>query len=383
MIPKKSEAPFMKKSIVLLPLFLVHFLLYAQQQSVIIGTQISIPSQILGEDRVLAIATPENYHKGKEKYPVLYLLDAEWHFHYVAGLVKQLSNSGDILPMIVVGIVNTNRNRDLTPAGKNDNLEKWGGAKPFLDFIKNELQPYIQENYRTQPYKILAGHSFGGLFSVYAMMEQPNLFQSYIALSPSLGRNNEQQLEVAKTFFERDDNLPKDLFVAVGNEGGFTYLGAEKLTDLVAKNARGKFRYQFQHLDKEDHTSITITGFLHGLRYIFAGVNPEKRPELDDIFLIERHFDDLTTRFGYDFRVPAYYYQKFVAEQIGLRELDYALFILKKYAEKYPEAIKMLQGYADVHLLMGNFSEAKKYYQQLVKLDVENEQYTKILRLIE
>lgn len=373
----------MKKIAFLLLLLCLTYPIKAQNQPISIGEQVVIKSEILQEDRLLAIYTPENYADAIEKYPVLYLLDAEWHFHYVSGLVKQLTSSGDMLPIIIVGIVNTNRNRDLTPAGKKEHPAKWGGAKPFLDFISQEVQPFIQKNYRTQPFNILAGHSFGGLFSIYAMMEQPESFQSYIALSPSLGRNNEQQLTIAKSFFESDKPLPKDLFLAVGNEGGFTYLSSKKLMTLIEKKATNKFRYQFQHLEKEDHVSMTISGFMEGLKFIFEGVNPEKRPELDDIFLIEQHFDNLSERFGYDFQVPEYYYQKFAQEQIGQRELDYVFFILKKYEEKYPNAPQMLLHYADAHLLKGNFFEAKKYYQQLKKIDPDNEDLNKLLRLLE
>lgn len=190
----------MKKTPLFLFVFLFQLSLIAQDETISIGKTLSFSSHILKEDRTIAIYLPENYEQSKEQYPVLYLLDAEWHFHYVTGIIRQLSNSGNIPKMIVVGLVNNNRNRDLTPSGKNEPPNsRFGGAEHFLQFITAEVQPFLEKQYRLQPYRILAGHSFGGLFSIYSMMQQPDFFQAYIALSPSLGRNNEQQVQRAST----------------------------------------------------------------------------------------------------------------------------------------------------------------------------------------
>jgi predicted alpha/beta superfamily hydrolase len=352
-----------------------------QANNLSIGKEVSIKSEVLKEDRSMLIYTPDGYQKSEDKYPILYILDAEWNFHYVSGLVEQLSNTGNIPKMIVIGIVNTNRSRDLTPSGINDNPNVYGGARNFLDFLVMEVQPLIEKKFRVYPYRVLAGHSFGGLFAIYCMMEQSNFFQSYIALSPSLGRNNEQQVRMAQTFFNSDEQLPKSLFLAVGNEGGATYLSTIKLASIIEDSDinEHKFRWKLKHFEKEDHASITIHGFLEGLEFIFEGINPEKHPELDDIFLIEEHYKELASRFGYEFQVPEYYYQKFVKEQISELELDYAFFILGKYKERYPESHDMISLYADAFLLKGDFKNAKKYYVKLKELGINDERLNEML----
>ena len=352
----------------------------AQSNSITSGEIKTIQSKILGEERALAIFTPEGYQGSSERFPVFYLLDGEWNFPYVAALVDKLANGGDIPKMIVVGIKNTNRNRDLTPPEANSNPNRFGGGEKFLNFLVQELQPWVSKNYRTHPYTILGGHSFGGLFTVYAMMEKPGSFQTYIALSPSLGRNDEKQLAIAKNFFNKDSILPKNLYLAVGNEGGATYLSTTKFAHIVEGERPLDFRFKFDHLRDETHSTIPVQGFLNGLRFVYEGINPEKIPELDEIFLIENHFKQLSERFGYEFPVPEFYFQKFVKEQIAERELDYALFILKKYEAVYPASPNLLIGYADTYLLKGDFKLARSYYEKVKQMGIEDESLNKLLK---
>ena len=113
--------------------------------------------------------------------------------------------------MIVVGITNTDRTRDLSPThvtttvgGGNTALQfpTSGGADKFLKFIETELIPEIEKRYRTQPYRILAGHSLGGLFAIHAMLSRPDVFQSYIAVSPALHWDNQVVVKRAEDFFK-------------------------------------------------------------------------------------------------------------------------------------------------------------------------------------
>jgi len=357
--------------------------LIAQEKEIIIGKQYQIRSTILNEERQIAIFMPQAKETDNSKYQVLYVLDGEWHFHYLSALVDKLVASGDLPKMMVVGIFNNNRSKDLTPAGTNDNPKRFGGAKQFLDFITQELQPWVEGNYRTHPYKILAGHSFGGLFTLYSMMERPNAFQAYIALSPSLGRNNEQQVKRAQSYFKKTTTFPRRLYLGIANEGGYTLTSTKKFDYIIRNDVVTPFHYKFEQLLEENHSSITVSGFLQGLKFLYEDINPENLPELDEIFLMETHFQQLSERFGYEIKVPEHYYQQFTKEQIGERELDYALFILEKYKMHYPESIYPLSYHADIHLLKGEFEKAKSYYLQLKKLGIEDENLNLILKEID
>ena len=145
---------------------------------------------MLGEDRVILVRTPAGYEANKASYPVLYMTDGDAHMAHTASTIEFLARNGRISEMIVVGIPNTDRTRDLTPTKATGpeatDMPTAGGADTFLKFIETELFPEIEKRYRVQPYRILAGHSFGGLFTIHAMIARPELFHSYIAVSPSL-----------------------------------------------------------------------------------------------------------------------------------------------------------------------------------------------------
>ena len=136
-----------------------------------IGKKIQIESRILDETRIIYVYTPYNYAESKKTYPVLYVLDGESSFHHVSGIVQFLSSSGLIPGLIVVAIPNTNRRRDLLPVIEN--------ADQFLEFIITELTPAIGKQYRTAPYRILAGHSWGAIFTIYSFIKNPQVMNAF------------------------------------------------------------------------------------------------------------------------------------------------------------------------------------------------------------
>src|SRR6185295_19160440 len=123
-------------------------------------------------------------------------------------------------------ITNTDRTRDLTPAkasladGGATQFPTAGGADNFLKFIETELIPEIEKRYRVRPYRILAGHSFGGLFTVHAMITKRELFKSYVAVSPSLQWAAEETLKKAEEFLKTRKEFNATLFTSLGDEPG-------------------------------------------------------------------------------------------------------------------------------------------------------------------
>lgn len=149
------------------------------------GKPDSIFSEVLKEKRVLQVILPNDYKPGSlNKYAVVYLLDGIDNislFHQI----QQLAEREKYVPkLIVVAVFNTDRSRDLTPTPLKY-IRNSGGAANFLSFFKQELVPYINKTYPAKGENILYGHSFGGLFATYAMLHEPQLFASYIAVDPS------------------------------------------------------------------------------------------------------------------------------------------------------------------------------------------------------
>ena len=186
---------------------------FAQKDNkIVIGEVDSVYSNILGEQRKIWVYSPAMHpemNDSADRYPVIYLLDGDSHFESVVGMIRQLSeiNGNTNFPkMIVVAIPNTNRTRDLTPTHIQSDLpmmdsnfsKTTGGGENFISFIEKELMPHIDSVYPVQPYRVLIGHSFGGLAVMDALTNHADLFNAYIAIDPSMWYDKERFLQTTK-----------------------------------------------------------------------------------------------------------------------------------------------------------------------------------------
>lgn len=158
-------------SLILIVLGYASNVLAETPRSITIATEYDLHSKVLNEELYIDVALPTGYESSDAKYPVLYLLDGTDNLGHVIGSTEVLTRTGSIPPSIIVGINNTNRIRDFTPSSVDDVPYSGGGPK-FLKFISSELIPYIESHYRTHPYRVLEGHSLGGLFTAYTLMEK-------------------------------------------------------------------------------------------------------------------------------------------------------------------------------------------------------------------
>ncbi|MEO6639454.1 MAG: alpha/beta hydrolase-fold protein [Ginsengibacter sp.] len=246
---------------------------------------VTINSKVLNEDRKIYVHCPKPDSTNLDKrFPVLYLMDGENHFELLAQYADYLSRP-DVLAipkMIIVGIPNTERRRDLTPTvsitdydGKPDtsNLMKpSGGNENFLKFIIDEIIPTIDKSYKTKPYKIFAGHSFGGLSTINCLLMHPDMFDAYIAVSPSFWWDNKHLLKLAGKKLKKGSALNKMLFYSDGNEGGdSSFFHLDLLTfdsSISNKNLIG-LSYMCKHYPTETHMTEPIVAYFDALRFIF------------------------------------------------------------------------------------------------------------------
>ena len=163
------------------------------------GETFTIDSKILGETRRINVYLPPNYVASPgERFPVLYMPDGGMaeDFLHMAGLVQVSVGNGTMRPFLLVGIENTQRRRDLT--GPTENAEdkkiapQVGGSAAFRAFLRQELLPHMHAGYRTTKEAALVGESLAGLFVVETFLLEPDLFDTYIAIDPSLWWNNQK-----------------------------------------------------------------------------------------------------------------------------------------------------------------------------------------------
>jgi|HubBroStandDraft_1064217.scaffolds.fasta_scaffold00249_10 predicted alpha/beta superfamily hydrolase len=349
----------------------------------IIGEKFQIESKVLGETRTYIVHTPPSYKSGKEAYPVLVLQDAEGHFAYTTAAVDMLSGNGRIPSMIVVGITNTDRTRDMTPTKPATVIDgvpgaqSAGGADKFLSFIADELLPTIDRNYRTRPYRVLIGHSLGGLFAVYALMNRPEVFNGYLIISPSLWWDDQALVKTAQPFFSAHKDLRADIYMTMGSEGQQMLGGAWKLAAVLEESKLPDVRWQFKRSPEEDHGTIPFMSTYEGLQAIFAGyriANPIALFDEGGFAAFERHYADVSKRLGYTVEVPAAVYRGMVWELANRGRFAEAEEIGKKMLELGPKDTTALAALAQVAAMQKDDARAIGYLTQVLQLYPGNTQ---------
>ena len=232
-------------------------------------------STIVGQEYDLYIHLPRNYGSKEQKYPVLYLLDAQWDFPLVTAIFGQQFYDGFLPGIVIVGITwggkspnhDSLRARDLTPTSATT-LPQSGGAPKFLAFIKKELIPFIESQYRVTDDRTLMGSSFGGLFTLYALFNETELFHRYVLTSPAVGWDNEVIYTYEKNYAEKKPRLPIKLFMTVGEleeVSGFQKFVAH----LKARKYKG-LSLQTKILENTGHSGTKAEGYTRGLQAVFA-----------------------------------------------------------------------------------------------------------------
>lgn len=333
-----------------------------QPAKIFIGETVTIHSEILNEDRTLFICTPAGYNFNDNRYPVLYMLDGADHYFHVSGIAHFLSSIGHIPQMIVVAIPNTQRGRDLTPtlvAG----LSHTGGGKEFLNFIDGELIPFIDNNYRTHPYRVIAGHSLAGLFVTYALLERPELFGGYIAVSPTLGWDEGVLLGRARSFFNLHARLDKFYYVTLGDEGKRNFDNIKKFTDTIKRTSPDGFRWEFNHMKDESHVSTPHKSIYDGLELLYKDWAITDEVAMEGLESVLEHYRRLTDRFGYSVS-PSELFLNSLGYRLLLRpDKEKALDIFKYNINLYPNSANVYDSYGEGLEQTGQLEKALENYR--------------------
>lgn len=268
----------MKRYVALTVALLSSAFLLAQETVNIPGTQrLKLQSKIVeGQEYDLLIHLPGNYQtQTNQTYPVLYLLDAQWDFPMVSGLYGSQFYDGFIPGIIIVGITwggkdprpDQLRFRDFTPLIYNQPPNS-GNAGKFFSFIKTELVPFIDSKFRTKKDdRALCGSSLGGLFTLYALFEDPGFFNRYILTSPALQWGNSILLDQERIYSRKNLPLKAKLYMAHGeleNPGPFL-----QFVDTLKKRQYKGLEMQTRILDNIGHSGTKAEGYTRGLQFVF------------------------------------------------------------------------------------------------------------------
>ncbi len=269
---------FQKITITLLSL-LFSVLLFAQNTAKVspltIGEEVVLESRVLKDSRILNVYLPYGYSEDAvTTYPVIYVLDGsmEEDFIHISGLVQFGSFSwiNMLPPSIVVGIANVDRKRDFTyPSNNQLDQEEFptsGHSEVFIQFIQEEVQPYVESRYRTTSQKTVIGQSLGGLLATEILLKHPEVFDNYIIVSPSLWWDDESLLGYKGKAYAN----PKAIYIAVGKEGEVMERIAKDLYETLKGTQPEHTQLYFKYFEHQDHGDTLHLAVYNAFEQLFA-----------------------------------------------------------------------------------------------------------------
>jgi len=247
-----------------------------QQDPVPVHDSFTIVSKQVGESRVINVWMPPGYATDTTSYPVMYMADGgiQEDFPHIANTFATLIASKSIPPMLLVGIENTQRRRDLsgpTTVKKDKEIAPVvGGSEKFRAFISDELFSEIDKRYKTTGKKGILGESLSGLFVVETFMLKPELFDYYIAFDPSLWWNNQYLVKTASGHLKRFPETEKRFWFA-GSDAKDIYVHTNALSELLKKEHPATVKWTYSSEPKEQHSTIFRATKEKALKWALGG----------------------------------------------------------------------------------------------------------------
>ena len=367
----------------------------AQDDTLVIGKNYSLKSTILNEERPYSVYLPEGCELGGKNAPcpVLYILDGNDHFHYASGMIQRMAINQQIPEMIMVAIPNTkDRTRDLTPTysisgfkpGEQSTDSQFsGGGNAFLDFLEQELLPEVQARYQPMPFRILSGHSLGGLMALHSFIERPTLFQAHIAIDSSLWWDNKELIKRAEKRLPNADTIRNRVYVAIaehGPKGEMESTAMETVSErffyALKTSSSPNLKSGFRQFMGESHNTVTLPSLYYGLLFVFEGYsNIPPAVTSQGLNAVVAYYRDYLSEYGIQLMPPlsAIVGQASIAE--ANNQLDMSLEYLRYNLEKHPDAFWSHYSLAMFYKRTGQVELAKKHFKKSLALEPAMEAY--------
>lgn len=340
----------MRKIFTLLLLFFIS-IGYSQTSTVSIGNRESFTSKVLNEDRSYQIYLPATYNNHpKAVYPVLYVLDGDYNFHYDSGVVEFLSNTAFTIPeMIVVGI------SDKGGTKQRANSDPKQNADNFIQFISKELKPLINSKYRTSGLDILAGHSKFGIFATHYWMKNTNDFDIYLAIDPSYWFNDFEINKRLETDLSNGFKTNSKLIIAQAIKD---VMGIEDFVKILNKNLPNSDLWELKEYLNDSHGSLHLKAITDALNDAFKGweITRETFYKFKNGSDIVSHYKTLKDKYNSEFLLPWYTFSNILYSYVNKNKTEDIQLLKDGLQQHFPNSLSIFN-----IQLANNYIEAKKY----------------------
>ncbi len=356
-----------------MPLLLLLFLRIASAQAQEANPQAMkavIHSGILNEDRDLNIYLPDDYYSSEKRYPVLYLLDGRTHFHHATGAVNFLSNNEIIPGMIVVAVVNVDRDRDFSPVN-DERRPTSGGAEKFLGFMSEELIPSMDDDYRTSGFNVLVGHSLGGTFAVFALLNKPEVFDAYIAISPYLQYADNYLVRESQTALEPYKNSRKYFYMTVGDEPDY-FDPLENFSRNMTEKTKGTVDFEYVKMLSEDHATIPYISLFKGIRFIFADWRLPRDIFAEGLAGIDAHYAKVSLKYGNKVEAPEIVINLLGYTYLRNNQIETAISVFSENIRRYSGSANVYDSLGEAYENNNQYKLAEENYQRAYDLGMKS-----------
>lgn len=345
-----------------------------------------IESKFLNEVHTINIYLPIDYQTNINKYPVLYVLESLYHFTKALNAVHGLGKlSTEIPEMIIVGINSSDRWRDLTPS----NTDAWmdypipqsGNGANYLSFLSEEVVPLIDSAYRTQPFRVVYGHSLGGLYSLYSLSENPMLFDGIIASSPNLEYDDRIINKHTRELLLNPIEDYKFIFLCGDNDSESYTIEAELYTNLIDSFTKN-IDHHFHNYVNFNHWDVPNQSMIDGLRFVFNDYHLPDSIIKSGASGIERFYNKASSLYGYPVKPMVGYMNYLGYAQLNVGNYQEAIELFEYNTRLYPEDANVYDSLGEGYLKWGKKNLAIKNYEISLRLNPDNEGAKRLLEEI-
>jgi hypothetical protein len=342
----------------------------SEYRPLVLATSITVPSTTYGGDQRVSVRVPEGYDRGTDRYAVVYATHSR--FLHLAGTLDDLS--GRQIPPSILVYLETYDSGDFLPTPISSRPGS-GGADRLVRFFAQELIPFIDAQYRTQPFRIFHSGSWGGVFCLYALFSRPDVFQGCIASTPwVIYDGNARTFVDSATVLLRERSFQHNfLYLALGNDPD---PGLRERIEALVSTVRTEhpegLAFAYHYLPDEDHSSIGHKTFFDGLRWVFADWTRIPDEALDQgIAGVRAYRESLNGRFGYDIGVHwgATYARGFALLQAG--DPSGAQEMFQICTDLAPTVPACATGLGRAYEAAGNRVEARQAFQRALELALD------------
>ena len=336
-----------------------------------IGTYRVIHSRILGEERRLLVHLPRGYEGSAIRFPVVYHTYGDYLSQYYAdafSTLEQLGTTGRIPQMILVGVDNIDRYRDLRPL-TNDGAP--AGADRYMRFLTDEVIPFVEHNYRAGTYRILVGPQAGAVFGLYALQNNPDVFDAFILNNPLTSPpNTELLLSRAKPFFESQQSVRKYVHITFGgtDESPEEVADVYRQAELTASAQERGFALHLNDVSGNDDFVVPLD-LDKALKTLFADYYVPDDRYSAGLIEIRRFYADLSTQFGFDVPPAEHVMTRSADALLEGGEIRKAIEILEYQTTLYPNMVNAWWRLAGIAADRGDIGNAIDLYEQCLKID--------------